>query len=741
MKSVIISFLFPFVAFSVNLDESGCFTRNQILKMQSSPNEKSQEFLFKENWYRTDGVRKMVDIFGYDLKYQQDYWVNRYYSADNISIFTANFKSNILIFQTNRSCFNQLLSEFPEVKLISNDANGILRRGLVGTVFVEFKEVPSNDGYNSFLVSVYNPTFVKPELDALKKKEADIRKAKLERERKISTLISQGDSLFTAKAYESAKLKYQAVLAIESNDEITEKIYSCERFICQEKVNVGNRYMEEENYQKAIDHFNKIKDCADKYNDGVDDFDVDSKIEKCKFGLCNLDIKAGDALFASGKFSQAIERFQDAKKCLSAFSNTFASSQVETKIFQARKSILMLELAIGDSLYVLEQYDAALKKYNAARSIGVEKDLIEQKIKQVQEASLKKQLNGLNEEGIRQLGAKNYSEALSTFKKIQTLSPYNTEVSQKIKSIEETLRLIDLRKTTILSYKDAEKASFISLQSKLIDFGKSKLNASNSGKLLLEVNVKFDTSGKNLSSLNGSEGMKSDEERELNSYVKNELIAPQNAGFFFAAKENLNLNLDWKTAYLKEKTRKNAYFTYSDYAEINTFIQNHSDIKHAKYSFEKKTVKVESNNLGIKNITVDQFYLTKCKTPGPGNAFLSLLTPGIGTLKVTQGQKGKGRMILFLLSSATAYYSNLLYKDYEAKYKTATNPTDYDTYYSKANDAYQIYTGALGFSASIYVYDFFWVISKGKSNRRNARSLNASLKEGKLLINPIDPLK
>lgn len=734
--------LIPFISKSNHLDEFGCFTRNQVLKMQSAPVEKVGDFLYKENWQNDRALNNLTGFFGYELKYNLNYWTHPYFPDRSVSLYSAALKSNILIIQTNQACFNELLYEFNNLKLVTTSNDGsIIRRGKIDNLVVEFQESYDQEGEKFFYLLVYNPATMKSELDALKKKDAELRKTQLERETRIVTLTQQADSLFEASQFEAAKTKYLALLSLESNDEISLKIEECEKYACWEKVKQGLKMMENENFQMAIDYFNKIKNCSDKYVDESSDYNVDTYIDQCKNGICNQDVKAGDAFLALNKYNQAIEKYNDAKKCLANLSINESNLEIDQKIYQAKKALLLIEIGTGDSLFILEQYDAAIKKYIASRSFGIEEKLIDNKIKQVQEATLKKQISELTSEAQEQLNSKSYSKALITYKKIQNLSPYNTEVSKKVKEIEEILSLIELRKKTILSYKEAEQESFKTLKNKLVDLSVEKIYASNNGNLLLDIQIKFDTTGKNKSELNKSVGLKSSEEKELKTWISSELPAPTKGQFFFAAKDNLSLNLNWSTDNFKEKTRKNAFYTYSEFPEINTFIQSQTEIKHAKYSFELKKVKIESSNLDMNNQSANLFYVTKCKTPGPGNVFYSMLLPGVGTMRVTQGQKGVGKMILFILSSATAYYANELSKENQIKYQNATNTADYNKYYGLANDYYRTAVITAGFSATLYIHDFFYVIGKGSNNRKNARYLNSRISSGKVLINQVDLLK
>lgn len=734
--------LIPFISKSNHLDEFGCFTRNQVLKMQSAPAEKVGDFLYKENWQNDRALNNLTGFFGYELKYNLNYWTHPYFPDRSVSLYSAALKSNILIIQTNQACFNELLYEFNNLKLVTTSKDGyVIRRGKIDNLVVEFQEIYDEEGEKFFYLLVYNPATMKSELDALKKKDAELKKTQLERETRIASLTQQGDSLFEASQFEAAKTKYLALLTLESNDEISLKIEECEKNICLIKVKEGVKMMENENFQMAIDYFNKIKDCADKHVDESSNFNVDVYIDQCKNGICNQDVKAGDAFFALNKYNQAIEKYNDAKKCLTKLLGNETNLDIDQKIYQAKKALLLIEIGIGDSLYIIDQYDAAIKKYIASRSFGIEDKLIDNKIKQVQEATLKKQISELTLEAQEQLSSNSYSKALVTYKKIQNLSPYNSEVSKKVKELEEILSVLELRKKTVLSYKEVDKASFKTLQNKLIDLSIDKINATNNGNLELDIQIKFDTAGKNKTELSKFVGLKSSEEKELKTWITNELPAPIKGQFFFAAKDNLSLNLNWSTDNFKEKTRKNPFYTYSEFPEINTFIQNQTEIKHAKYSFELKKVKIESSNLDMKNQTTNLFYVTKCKTPGPGNVFYSMLLPGVGTMRVTQGQKGATKMILFILSSATAYYANELSKENQIKYQNATNTADYNKYYGLASDYSLTALYSAGFSTILYIHDFFWVIKKGKSNRRDARNLNSQISNGKLLINQVDLLK
>jgi hypothetical protein len=126
--------------------------------------------------------------------------------------------------------------------------------------------------------------------------------------------------------------------------------------------------------------------------------------------------------------------------------------------------------------------------------------------------------------------------------------------------------------------------------------------------------------------------------------------------------------------------------------------------------------------------------LVKYRTVGPEAAFFSMLMPGMGTLNVTYGEKGRVRFTCFLLSSGLAIGSKL-YSDAQYKsYLGATSQADIDKYYNNANISHKIALISAGISASIYLYDIKWVISKGAKNIKDSKPLRKQLQQGPVQI-------
>jgi hypothetical protein len=76
-----------------------------------------------------------------------------------------------------------------------------------------------------------------------------------------------------------------------------------------------------------------------------------------------------------------------------------------------------------------------------------------------------------------------------------------------------------------------------------------------------------------------------------------------------------------------------------------------------------------------------------------------------------------------------------LYSD--AKYKSylgATNQADIKRYYTNANINHKISLISRGISASIYLHDIIWVISKGAKNLKSSKPLRMQLQQGPIQI-------
>jgi hypothetical protein len=165
-------------------------------------------------------------------------------------------------------------------------------------------------------------------------------------------------------------------------------------------------------------------------------------------------------------------------------------------------------------------------------------------------------------------------------------------------------------------------------------------------------------------------------------------------------------------------------------------IQNQSAIASfiTTQSFRYGEYTIEVKNKEFNGVLFSDLAITEFKTFGPEAALFSTLIPGLGTLKATNGEKGRGRFTYFLLSSGltigSKLYSDIQYKNYLA----ATSQTDIDKYYNNANISNKIALLSGGLSASIYLYDIFGALSQGAKNLKLSKALRIRLKQGPVQI-------
>jgi hypothetical protein len=121
---------------------------------------------------------------------------------------------------------------------------------------------------------------------------------------------------------------------------------------------------------------------------------------------------------------------------------------------------------------------------------------------------------------------------------------------------------------------------------------------------------------------------------------------------------------------------------------------------------------------------------------GPGNAFLSILVPGLGGYYV---DKNNARSILTTISTVGlmgfGIYEKLQANKYYADYNASDIPFDIQSLYTKANNAQNKYFIATRVAAGIWALDIIYVTFKGFHNRKVAKSAYSSFSGDGLRLN------
>jgi hypothetical protein len=605
-------------------DNSGCLSKYQLFKMQSSSLDDIRMFLNNEGW-SFDGAKsnQSYNYFDYPINYNIVLWEkSSYYNGGNIFLYTSVGKPNIVIYQSNSSCFNSLLQSFNANKGktdIDNDKLVTIFKD--ANITIEFREYKNDYSSKQFSILVYSSTALYQEIRILKEQAEAQKKAESEQKKKYDNAIAEGDMLFASSKFELAKIKYLAALEAEN------------------------------------------------------DILVQSKIDLCDKAICEKLILKGDSLYNANQYEKALSVFTEAKDC--------------------SKSLLSLQ----------------------------------EKIKITEMKILDGKINTIQSKADLYFNAKKYDLALDNYNSILLLDKSNVYASESIKQILEIKNILAKRSTTVFSYKSTNKNDLIQFQNLLLDDMKFQINKYKEGSLNLNYLISFDTLGNNLSAVKNISTSLIGYATNLSNITSKGILKPSSeGGYFLASQENLTFDVKWSTTKNLFKSNSKGIFQneYQNLNSVESFI-NKQPFKYGKFIIEIKNKEV--NGKSYSNIN-----LVKYKTVGPEAALFSMLMPGMGSLKVTYGKSGWGRFTCFLLSSGLAIGSKL-YSDAQYKsYLGATSQADIDKHYNNANISHKIALFSGGISASIYLYDIMWVISKGSKNIKYSKPLRKQLQKGPVQI-------
>lgn len=174
------------VAFGNAQDNSGCLTKHQLFKMQSSSLDDIRMFLNNEGW-SFDGAKsnQSYKYFDYPINYDIVLWEkSSYYNGGNILLYTSTGKPNVVIYQSHSSCFNNLLQSFNVIKGRTNiDSDKLVTTFKEANITIEFREYKNDYSSRQFSILVYNSIALFQEIQILKKQAEALKKAVAEKKK------------------------------------------------------------------------------------------------------------------------------------------------------------------------------------------------------------------------------------------------------------------------------------------------------------------------------------------------------------------------------------------------------------------------------------------------------------------------------------------------------------------------------------------------------------------------------
>jgi hypothetical protein len=422
-----------------------------------------------------------------------------------------------------------------------------------------------------------------------------------------------------------------------------------------------------------------------------------------------------------------------------------------------RKGAIKIAMQAGDSLFNAGYYNDSYNQYvNAKNYLKSEEkslqDAVESKILVCKENKNRVMVENKIKEGDNYFAEKNfnnaftsYSYALSFFKANPTNFDPNLKTEAKITDLvnkaKESMTASALQ-GSYKSYSSANPLGFNAFRRQNIKVINSMIaDLKGYGKVSYEAIIKFDAQGKNLSSIK----IDSVSNREIGGYINSISIsglAPiMRLEYYVPSLEVVPFGVSWETYNLTGNYKaseihfKPAENISSDFNyNIGKFF-NEQKYKNGTYKFEVVEKRLNGN-------TFTDLNLIKYKSNnGPSCAAYSLLLPGWGTSKITDGQQGKIRTILFLASAVicagSKIYSDIEYRNYKNSYLSQGS----DTYFNRANGANKVFIISGGIATITYIYDFAWVLNKGIKNGKQSGELTNKLKNGyiKIIDAPIKP--
>ena len=246
-------------------DKIDCFAHFQLFKMQKSTLDEIRSFLNAENW-EFDGAqsRQSFDYFSYSLDYDIVKWQKSGYSGRGGALILYNNpgKPNIIIFQAKDACFRELMKSLASAgssrtKVVENT---LITTFVQNSVTIEFREYKNENTDRQFSILVYNAAALDREIQEQKNKETAILKAKKDKEDSYNATMNKGDSLFSMRRFDMAKMQYEIAGQITpENTLFEEKIKSCNMELFKDLISEGDNQFNSSNYDKAIEFYKKAK--------------------------------------------------------------------------------------------------------------------------------------------------------------------------------------------------------------------------------------------------------------------------------------------------------------------------------------------------------------------------------------------------------------------------------------------------------------------------------------------------
>jgi tetratricopeptide (TPR) repeat protein len=426
----------------------------------------------------------------------------------------------------------------------------------------------------------------------------------------------------------------------------------------------------------------------------------------------------GDSLYRINRFAEAQMRYTEANELENSL---FVVSKIEA----CREAITDDIKSSGDSLYKLQDYAGAKRKYQEALSFHSKSKLSASLTESMRQCSI----HILRNEAEAFYESNELKRALDRYNSLLELDKDDQNAKEKIAHIQNTIEFLKKRESVTYSYRETQKEDYNRLCRDLLTTINSGIDESLNGQLKGSIKIEFDTSGKNLSSIQNLHTSLNDA-LILGSLKGASLTPTKFFGYHAASKETIEISSDWNSTFSTLKFKKKGISANNQPSQTISTIQSFAS-KNEIYQ-GKCEVAIKSKNFNnSKYVDID---LIRYKAVGPEVALYSLVLPGLGSYKATAGRKGLLRFESFLLSAGIAVGAEMLSRNTYDEYLAANEPQKMNDLYNKANLYHKISLVAAGLTASIYVYELADAFHLGLKNTKRTKYVREQLKKKPISI-------
>lgn len=256
-----------------------------------------------------------------------------------------------------------------------------------------------------------------------------------------------------------------------------------------------------------------------------------------------------------------------------------------------------------------------------------------------------------------------------------------------------------------------------------------EISKTENGQAKFTIDILFDTSGINKSTI--SKTNITDLDNRISSIVNTWLSTkPTKKGYYVNAFDKITVDVSWKSGnsiYTRNSKGSTTFNATGSEADHFKFIKS-LDYPFGKFYFTSKAKKLIIDGTEVK--ATDILFTKYEFSGGPLNAFYSVLFPGLGKYKVTNGIYGIKTMIIY--GASMFLYS--VFKINEIvlinKYYKQDFPNELNEIYQGANNSRVIGLLSLFTGISTGIYDLYFSVTEGFSNIKSSKKTKGLLKLG-----------